>query len=535
MAGHLEEGQDRSWASADIHGPAILEEALRSAVSERVGATRFALWFGGNVRLGINCEGDSFGVLVPDSFFRDWIERHYKPTLAEAVEAVMGRPIRVSVQIHSESEPPLGDVVAPGPAEPETDPGRTGSITIPLPGSPKAPVSFPPSPAAPKSPLPSGPHRHAPTDRPETLKGTDMMQRAGRLLLPPSHGRPLRRLDDYVTGPGNRLAHAAAMEMAHSAGAAFNPLMIHSGIGLGKTHLLEGINHRLSQLHPKLQIIQLSAEAFTNSFLESMRAGTLHGFRTRFRGAGALIVDDIQFLAAKRATMIEFLYTFNALYDKGAPIILTADQHPRRISRLTDELMTRFLAGMVARIEPPDMETRQAILKARAVARGVEVPEVVLAYIAEHLRASVRELEGALYTVIAQAVLTGKRVDLNLAQSALRDSIRHTIQATGLHDVERVVCSLFHMTTEALKSESRAHALAYPRMMAMYLARKHTSAPYTEIGRYFGGRNHATVISAEKKVQKWLKAEKRIALLPGFETVADLLSDLERALGKSTT
>ena len=534
MAGHLEEGRERSWASADFHGPAILEEALRSAVSERVGATRFALWFGGNVRLGINREGDSFEVRVPDSFFRDWIERHYKPTLAQAVEAVIGRPIRVSVQIHGESEPPLGDVVEPGPAEPETDPGRIGTITIPLPGNPKAPL-FPPSPAAPNSPLPSGPHRLARTDRPETLNGTDTMSPAGRSLLLPSQGRPMRRLEDYVTGPGNRLAHAAAMEMGHSAGLAFNPLIIHSGIGLGKTHLLEGINHTLRQLHPKLQIIQLSAEAFTNSFLESMRAGTLNGFRTRFRSAGGLIVDDIQFLAAKRATMIEFLYTFNALYDKGAPIILAADQHPRRISRLTDELMTRFLAGMVAKIEPPDIETRQAILKAKAIARGVEVPEVVLAYIAEHLRASVRELEGALYTVLAQAVLTGKRLDLNLAQSALRDSIRHTIQSIGLHDVERVVCSLFHMTTEALKSDSRAHALAYPRMMAMYLARKHTGAPYTEIGRYFGGRNHATVISAEKKVQKWLRAEKRIALLPGFETVADLLSDLERALGKSTT
>src|ERR1017187_3793775 len=319
--------------------------------------------------------------------------------------------------------------------------------------------------------------------------------------------------------------------MAHSAGVAFNPLLIHSGIGLGKTHLLEGINQSLRQFHPRLQIIQLSAEAFTNSFLESMRAGTLSCFRARFRGAGGLIVDDIQFLAAKRATMIEFLYTFNALYDKGAPIILAADQHPRRISRLTDELMTRFLAGMVAKIEPPDMETRQAILKARAIARGVEVPEVVLAYIAEHLRASIRELEGALYTVVAQAVLTGKRLDLNLAQSALRDSIRHTTQSIGLRDIERVVCNLFQMSTEALKSDSRAHALAYPRMMAMYLARKHTGAAYSEIGRHFGGRNHATVISADKKIQRWLRAEKRIALLPGCETVADLLSDLERALG----
>ena len=204
-------------------------------------------------------------------------------------------------------------------------------------------------------------------------------------MLLASPGRPLRRLEDYVTGPGNRLAHAAAKEMAQSAGLSFNPLLIHSGIGLGKTHLLEGINQSLKQFHPRLQIIQLSAEAFTNSFLDSMRAGTLSGFRARFRGAGGLIVDDIQFLAAKRATMIEFLYTFNALHDKGRTIILAADQHPRRISRLTDELVTRFLAGMVARIEPPDIETRQAILKARATARGVVVPEAVLAYIAEHL------------------------------------------------------------------------------------------------------------------------------------------------------
>ena len=531
MPGHLEEGRDQSGANAGLHGPAILEEALRSAVSERVGATRFALWFGGNVRLGLNRDGDSFEVRVPDSFFREWIERHYKPTLIEAVKAVMGRPIPVSIQIHGESEPPLGDMVEPGPAVPDTESGRSSSITIPLPGNPKAPLSFPASPSAPGSLPPSRPDRLARPDRPEALKRTEVTSPSNRLLLPASQGRPLRRLEDYVTGPGNRLAHAAASEMAHSAGVAFNPLLIHSGIGLGKTHLLEGINHSLRQLHPRLQIIQLSAEAFTNSFLESMRAGTLTGFRARLRGAGGLIVDDIQFLAAKRATMIEFLYTFNALYDKGAPIILAADQHPRQISRLTDELMTRFLAGMVARIEPPDMETRQAILKARAISRGIDVPEVVLAYIAEHLRASIRELEGALYTVVAQAVLTGKRLDLNLAQSALRDSIRHTAQSIGLRDIERVVCSLFQISTEALKSDSRTHALAYPRMMAMYLARKHTAAAYSEIGRHFGGRNHATVISAEKKVQKWLRSEKEIALLPGFKTVADVLSDLERALG----
>ena len=262
-----------------------------------------------------------------------------------------------------------------------------------------------------------------------------------------------------------------------------------------------------------------------------MRTGSLSSFRARYRSAGGLIVDDVHFLAAKRATQDEFLHTFNALIDKGAPIVLAADQHPRLISRLTDELVTRFLGGMVVKIEPPDLATRRAILQARAAARGVNVPETVVAYIAEHLRSSIRELEGALHTVIAQAVLTGKRLDLNLAKTALRDTIRHTAQTVALRDVERAVCQLFQVSAEALKSDSRARALAYPRMMAMYLARKHTGAAYSEIGRYFGGRNHSTVISAEKKVQSWLRAEERSALLPGFETVADLLADLERTLG----
>jgi chromosomal replication initiator protein len=217
--------------------------------------------------------------------------------------------------------------------------------------------------------------------------------------------------------------------------------------------------------------------------------------------------------------------------EKGAPIVLAADHHPRQIARLPDELVTRFLGGMVVKIDPPDLTTRKAILRARAAARGVNVPDAVLAYIAEHLRASIRELEGALHTVIAQAVLTGKRLDLNLAKTALRDTIRHTAQAVALRDVERAVCQLFQLSAESLKSDCRARALAYPRMLAMFLARKHTGAAYSEIGRYFGGRNHSTVIAAEKKVQGWLRAEEHSALLPSFETVADLVADLERTLG----
>ena len=319
--------------------------------------------------------------------------------------------------------------------------------------------------------------------------------------------------------------------MVESVGASFNPLVVHGAIGLGKTHLLEGVGHALRLRHPGLKVNQVTAEGFTNGFLDAMRTGSLNSFRSRFRRAGALIIDDVHFLAAKRATQDEFLHTFNALVADGAPIILAADQHPRLITKLTDELATRFLGGMVVKLESPDLATRRAILKAKAVARGVDVPEPVLVYIAEHLRASVRELEGALHSLIAHAVMTGKRLDLNLAKTALRDTIRHTAQAVALKDVERSVCQLFQVDPEALKSDSRVRALTYPRMLAMYLARKHTGATYSEIGRFFGGRNHSTVISAEKKVLGWLKAEERNALLAGFETVSDVLGALERSLG----
>jgi chromosomal replication initiator protein len=329
------------------------------------------------------------------------------------------------------------------------------------------------------------------------------------------------------------MAHAAALELVQSSGATFNPLLIHGGVGLGKTHLLEAIGQALRARHPGLKLIQTTAEAFTNSFLDAMRTGQLNAFRARFRGAEALIVDDVHFLAAKRATQDEFLHTFNALIAAGVPIVMAADQHPRKIARLTDELATRFLGGMVVKLDAPDLATRRAILKAKAKARGVDVPDAVLGYVAEHLRSSVRELEGALHSLIAHALLTGKRLDLALAKTALRDTIRHTAQAVALRDVERAVCQLFEVDAEALKSDSRTRALTFPRMLAMYLARKLIGAAYSEIGRYFGGRNHSTVISAEKKVLTWLRDEGRTPLLAGFESVGDILSALERTLGSS--
>jgi chromosomal replication initiator protein len=472
-------------------------------VAERLGESRFGLWFGEGVRLGVL--DDALEVGVPNAFFRDWISGHFARNLVEAGEQVTGRQLRLAFRLDDEAPPPIGHVVDPEPIpsdRPKTQPQPT----------PKSPADRPKSRSRAKAATPAARPVLAP-------------------LPPAAPGRPARRLDDFVTGPCNRMAFAAAQEMAASPAGAFNPLVIQGGVGLGKTHLLEGIAASLKAARPGLRLVQTTAESFTNGFLDAMRTGSLNAFRSRYRGAGALIVDDVHFLAAKRATQDEFLHTFNALASEGVPIVLSIDQHPRQVSKLTDELVTRFLGGMVVRLDSPDPPTRKAILKAKARARGVDVPDSVLTYVADNLRASVRELEGSLHSLIAHATLAGKRLDLSLAKTALRDTIRHTARAVGMKDVEKAVVALFGVTADDLRSDGRARAVSYPRMLAMYLTRKHVGASYSEIGRFFGGRNHSTVISAEKKVKSWLAEEDRIHLLDGFETTGEILASLERALG----
>ena len=490
-------------STALAQAPAI-ETTLRAAMAERLGESRFGLWFGEGVRLGV--ADDALEVGVPNAFFRDWIQGHFSKNLIEVGREVTGRSLRLAFRVHDEAETPLGTVVD----LPLSD--RPG-IPSPVPTSP--PITIPPGTDRPRN------QAIAPVPVVPTL--------AASSLSTPT--RPSKRLEDFVSGPCNRLALAASMEVVQSGGAGFNPLVIQGGVGMGKTHLLEGIGASIRSRHPGLKVIQITAESFTNGFLDAMRTGTLNSFRARYRGAGALLVDDVGFLAAKKATQDEFLHTFNALIAEAAPIILTIDQHPRQAAKLTDELATRFLSGMVVKLDTPDPSTRRAILKAKAATRGVILPESVLNYVADHLRSGVRELEGALHSLVAHATLTGKKLDMNLAKTALRDTIRHTARSVALKDVEQAVCQLFRIEPEALKAENRARAIAYPRMLAMYLARKHTGVAYSEVGRFFGNRNHSTVIAAEKKVAGWIKDEARSALLAGFETIGEILQALERTLG----
>lgn len=467
------------WSECAMGLPTELEARLRSMVIEQLGETRSRLWFGDEVQLSISDRVLEVG--VPNQFFQDWIERHFTDTLREATATLTGHALEIAFSVRPEST-----------ANEEQN----------------QPSSLPTS----ASTLTSRTHLASSTQRSH------------------SRGHNGQRLENFVTGPGNSLAHAAAVELVHSSGELFNPLLIHGGIGLGKSFLLAATHQAFQKHEPRFNSAYLTAENFTNTFLEAMRSGTLVNFRARFRRLRALMLDDVQFLAAKRATQDEFLHTFNALIGMGAPVVLASDRHPKLIPKLAGELVTRLLSGMIVKLEPPDLTTRLAILRAKANARNATIPETVVSFIAQHIRSNVRELEGALCTVLTHSHLTNRPIDLTLARLALRDTIRLTAQVIALEDIERAVCQFFELKPEVLKSDGRIRSISYPRMLAMYLARKHTGATYSEIGHYFGGRNHSTVIAAERKLNTWLRSLEQEAFLPGMESVAEVLAAVERGL-----
>jgi chromosomal replication initiator protein len=481
-----------------------------------------AVWFGEGIEFIESTTDRSLTIIVPTSFFRDRILSRFHANLREAIQAVHGHDNwRVLVVLPSEIQadnPPVESapiLEASSNESPNTAPDADSfSLTPPTPASRKSKSN------------PTGSQKSQwPTDKREAQTGNVPG------LFGPAPVKATRRLDNFIVGPCNRMAHTAALEMIKSRGTSFNPLVLHGGVGLGKTHLLDGLAHAMRTNPTGGRLIQISAEAFTNAFLEALRTGQLASFRNRFRNAAALIIDDIHFIASKRATQSEFLHTFNALIAEDVPIILSCDQHPKRVNKLMEELSTRFMAGMVVRLDTPDPEVRRMILRAKAAARGVELPDNVIDTLGEHLRVSVRELEGALNSLIAHSVLTGRRVDLELARMVMRDSIRHTVQAIGLHDVETSVCTVFSLTHEQLHSKKTSQSISIPRTIAMYLSRRHTPFSYSEIARHYGLKNHSSVIAAEKRVKQWLEENVKARAIGGFETMGDMLAAVQTALG----
>ena len=334
---------------------------------------------------------------------------------------------------------------------------------------------------------------------------------------------PKYTFDTFVVGSGNRFAHAASVAVAENPAEVYNPLFIYGGVGLGKTHLMHAIGHRVHELYPEKRLVYITSETFTNELIAAIQQGRNVEFRNRFRNVDILMVDDIQFIAGRESTQEEFFHTFNALHNAGKQIILTSDRPPQDISRLEERLRSRFAWGLIADIQRPDLDTRIAILRERTREQDIAVPDSVLELIAVNTDSNIRELEGNLNRLTAYANLTGQPITEELCRTALRDLFekkeRTAITAEG---IMKAVCEYFSISVEDLVSPSRRREITVPRQIAMYLTREMTGMSLPQIGQAFGGRDHTTVLHSCSQVNAAMKTSPQMQ---------NQVADLKQRLG----
>jgi chromosomal replication initiator protein len=469
---------DSSIAPADAW--ASILETLRTAVTRQ----QFETWFRA-MRLRSLEEGRAT-FAVPNGFLKDWIESYYLDLLRRAIEDATGRTVDVRVVVDEDGGPAAPAAVAtdaPPAREPEAEDasprGRQGRR--------------------------SGPPRRGV----DTLRG----QLFGHARYPNFLSDVLLNdeylFDHFVIGPGNQLAHAAAGSVAQTPAQAYNPLFLHGAVGLGKTHLLQAICHKVLQRRPDARILYLSCETFVNQFISAVEAGELEDFRYRYRHVDMLLIDDIHFLARKERTQEEFFHTFNTLIHSKKQVVLSCDSPPQEIPTLEERLVSRFKWGLVAEIEQPDHETRIAIVRRKAERRGAALPDGVDELIADHITANVRELEGAVLRVLGFASLTRRPLTRELAEEALRDVIRPRERKVSLETILRAVSEHFGVKPSELTGKRRHKSISQPRQVCMYLARRLTESSLMEIGGQLGGRDHTTVIYANERVAAELERNPR--------------------------
>ncbi len=314
---------------------------------------------------------------------------------------------------------------------------------------------------------------------------------------------PKYTFDTFVIGNSNRFAHAACLAVAEAPAQAYNPLFIYGGVGLGKTHLMHAIGHYILNQTPNAKVVYVSSEKFTNELINSIRDDKNNEFRNKYRNVDILLIDDIQFIAGKESTQEEFFHTFNALHEANKQIVISSDRPPKEIPTLEDRLRSRFEWGLISDIQPPDLETRIAILKKKAKVENIEVPDDVMNYIATKIQSNIRELEGALIRIVAYSSLTNKEITLDLAEEALKDIFSTNKPRKITVDlIKEVVSKDFNVKVEDFNSKKRTRSIAYPRQIAMYLTRELTDLSLPKIGEEFGGRDHTTVIHAYDKISK---------------------------------
>lgn len=446
---------------------AVWEQVLGSMEKEIIKPI-FDTWIKSTIPLSLTDTTLEIG--TPSQFIKDWIETRYAATIQNTVRQVTQKPLEVKfVNLDLES------------AKSQSYPGQAveQESTPPL-VKPAFAADYPPA------------------------AGDDIAVRKNNgtedfiTSLNPKY-----TFESFVIGNSNRFAHAASLAVAEVPAKVYNPFFIYGGVGLGKTHLMHAIGHRIRQNHPHLKVLYISSEKFTNELINSIRDGNPESFRQKYRNIDVLLVDDIQFLSKKEHTQEEFFHTFNTLHEANKQIIISSDRPPREIPTLEDRLRSRFEWGLITDIQPPDLETRIAILRKKALLENFSMPNDVMVYIASRIDNNIRELEGALVRIIAYASLTNQNIDMNLANEALKDIFPHSRpRQITMELIQQVVANYFKIKQEELLAKKRTRNVAYPRQIAMYLCREMTETSLPRIGEMFGGRDHTTVIHAHDKISR---------------------------------
>ena len=459
--------------------PDTSASTLWSAVSlelqQTLAAPTYSAWFGRASARSLTAE--TLEVEVPNEFVRGWISGHFMDLVTSAAATVNGTPLEVSIVVGVED--------APHPTSPA--PIETPAATTPVTASAVA------------IPAPARVERVAPLNRDATF-------------------------DTFVIGPSNRFAHAAALAVAEAPSQAYNPLFIHGPTGLGKTHLLQAIAHYVTTSTPDMTACYVTCEAFTNDFIEALREKRIEQFKNRYRTYDVLLVDDIQFLSGREGIQEEFFHTFNTLHESGSQIVLSSDRQPREIARLEDRLRSRFEWGLITDVQPPDLETRIAILRKKASRDGITIddPEV-LAAIAMRVQTNIRELEGALTRGVAFAMLNGEPLTVELVRDVLSSQYPEDSRPVTVESVQRVVAEYFSLSIDELRSERRTQTIVFPRQVAMYLSRELTDMSLPQIGRLFGGRDHTTIHYGHDKIAKRIKEDRSL-----YNLVQELTATIRR-------
>lgn len=477
---------------------------LADAIAQRVGPQRFHVWFNNSTRLDLRQDG--LEIAVPNDFISEWIGKNFSRPIQEAAVEVLGGPLAVRFSV----VPELFEVASNGDSNKSPahgSPGtngksvRDGSFGVPL--TPEQAVARENGRAAEGSASVS---RAVPilgaSPRLAESRVTPMAPGAASASGFSLRTRLRHDMDSFVVGPGNQLAFNTAVYVAEFPGAQYNPLFIHGNCGLGKTHLLQALCRRFIDQHPTKRWMYLTGEEFTNEFLSALRSNKLDAFRRRLRDLDLLVIDDVHFLGGKKATQEEFLHTFNAIEAMGRQVVMASDDHPKLIEEFGESLINRFVSGMVVRIDPPNYSTRCQILRSVAHRMNLSLKEEVVGWIARRVTQNVRELEGAATRVAAHVRLTGQEADIATAMSALGDLDRQLIAPVRPENILQSVCEYFGLEDKDLMSGRRQRTISLARSVAMYLVRKTAKLSFPEIGTRMGKRNHSTVISACRRIER---------------------------------